>query len=194
MNNSVMIKSEAEIELMRESGKLLAQVFAALDTFVKPGVSTMEINDFVEKYIVEELQARPASKGQYDYQYVLNSSINEVVCHGIPKTTEILKPKDIINLDITLEKSGFITDSSKMYVMPEASKKAIKLVKKTYQAMWEGIKQVKPGAKLGDVAVPFNVLQNPMATAWYASTVGMALDERCTKSRKCCTTVNQTEA
>lgn len=151
MNNSVMIKSEAEIELMRESGKLLAQVFAALDTFVKPGVSTMEINDFVEKYIVEELQARPASKGQYDYQYVLNSSINEVVCHGIPKTTEILKPKDIINLDITLEKNGFITDSSKMYVMPEASKKAIRLIKKTYQAMWEGIKQVKPGAKLGDV-------------------------------------------
>ncbi len=132
---------------MRESGKLLAQVFAALDTFVKPGVSTMEINDFVEKYIVEELQARPASKGQYDYQYVLNSSINEVVCHGIPKTTEILKPKDIINLDITLEKNGFITDSSKMYVMPEASKKAIKIVKKNYQAMWEGIKQVEPGAK-----------------------------------------------
>lgn len=151
MINSVHIKSNEEIELMRESGRLLAQVFKALDRFVKPGVSTMEINDFVETYIVEELKARPASKGQYDYEFVLNSSINEVVCHGVPKTTQLLKPKDIINLDITLEKNGYIADSSKMYVMPEASPIAKKLVKTTYEAMWKGIKQVKPGAKLGDI-------------------------------------------
>ncbi|CAK7045351.1 type I methionyl aminopeptidase [Providencia sp.] len=149
--NNIKIKTADEIELMRESGRLLASVFKMLDSIMVPGISTMEINDKVESYIVNELQARPASKGQYGYQYVLNTSLNEVVCHGVPKTDEIVKAKDIINVDITLEKNGFIADSSKMYVMPEASPLARKLVKDTYAAMWEGIKQVKPGATLGDI-------------------------------------------
>ncbi|MFB9134603.1 type I methionyl aminopeptidase [Vibrio olivae] len=151
MTNPVTIKSLEEIELMRQSGKLLAQVFAMLDDYVKPGLTTMEINNRVEDFIVNELQARPASKGQYGYQYVLNSSLNEVVCHGVPSETQTIKAKDIINLDITLEKDGFIADSSKMYVMPEAPPLASALVEATYQAMWEGIKQVKPGATLGDI-------------------------------------------
>lgn len=149
--NNITIKTADEIELIRESGRLLASVFKMLDSIIIPGISTMEINDKVESYIVNELQARPASKGQYGYQYVLNTSLNEVVCHGVPKEDEILKAKDIINVDITLEKNGFIADSSKMYVMPEASPLARKLVKDTYAAMWEGIKQVKPGATLGDI-------------------------------------------
>ncbi|ENG4183318.1 type I methionyl aminopeptidase [Providencia rettgeri] len=149
--NNIKIKTADEIELMRESGRLLASVFKMLDSIMVPGISTMEINDKVESYIVNELQARPASKGQYGYQYVLNTSLNEVVCHGVPKTDEIVKAKDIINVDITLEKNGFIADSSKMYIMPEASPLARKLVKDTYAAMWEGIKQVKPGATLGDI-------------------------------------------
>lgn len=151
MAANIHIKNEAEIALMRNAGQLLAEVFHMLDDFVKPGLSTMEINDKVEDFIVNELKARPASKGQYDYQFVLNSSINEVVCHGVPKATQFLKSSDIINLDITLEKDGFIADSSKMYVMPDATPVAKKLVKTTYQAMWEGIKQVKPGARLGDI-------------------------------------------
>ena len=151
MHSQVIIKSEEDISLMRESGKLLAQVFKMLDDYVQPGISTMDINNKVEQYIVNELSARPASKGQYNYQYVLNSSINEVVCHGVPKQTEVLKNADIINLDITLEKNGFIADSSKMYVMPSASPLAIQLVNTIYNAMWEGIKNVKPGAKLGDI-------------------------------------------
>ncbi|PHR87311.1 MAG: type I methionyl aminopeptidase [Moritella sp.] len=151
MNNTVSIKTTTEIELMRNSGKLLAQVFHMLDSYIKPGISTMDINNKVEDFIVNDLNARPASKGQYDYQYVLNSSINEVVCHGVPKVTQILKSKDIINLDVTLEKDGFIADSSKMFVMPDASPLAKKLVEVTYDAMWAGIKQVKPGARLGDV-------------------------------------------
>ncbi|SDG76584.1 methionyl aminopeptidase [Vibrio xiamenensis] len=151
MTNGVTIKNDQEIVLMRQAGKLLAKVFTMLDEFVKPGVSTMAINNRVEAFIVEELESRPASKGQYGYQYVLNSSINEVVCHGVPSESQILKAKDIINLDITLEKNGFIADSSKMYVMPEASPIARRLVDVTYQAMWQGIKQVKPGATLGDI-------------------------------------------
>lgn len=148
--NDIIIKTAAEIELMRTSGKLLAQVFAMLDDFVKVGVTTMEINDKVEDFITHTLQARPASKGQYDYQYVLNASVNDVVCHGMPSTYR-LKGADIINIDITLEKGGFIADSSKMYVLGNASKLARRLVKTTYESMWQGIKMVRPGNTLGDV-------------------------------------------
>lgn len=151
MTSLVTIKSANEVELMRESGKLLASVFEMLEGYVRPGLSTMEINDTVERFIVDQLHARPASKGQYDYQYVLNSSLNDVVCHGVPKANQILKNGDIVNLDITLEKNGFIADSSKMFVMPGATPLAKKLVEVTYQAMWQGISQVKPGARLGDV-------------------------------------------
>ncbi|MFB2681846.1 type I methionyl aminopeptidase [Shewanella mangrovisoli] len=151
MNNQVKIKSAEEIALMRRAGQLLAQVFQMLDTYVRPGISTMDINDAVEAFIVNELKSRPASKGQYGYQYVLNSSINEVVCHGVPSVNEVIKSKDIINLDITLEKDGYIADSSKMYVMPQAPAEAKKLADVTYLAMWQGIKQVKPGATLGDI-------------------------------------------
>lgn len=154
----VQIKSAEEIELMRTSGKLLAQVFHMLDDFVKEGVSTLDINDKVDDFIRNTLNARPASLGQYGYEFVLNSSINEVVCHGVPTSHQILKPRDIINIDITLEKGGFIADSSKMYVMSEASPIAKRLVKTTYDAMWAGIKKVKPDATLGDIGAAIQKL------------------------------------
>lgn len=119
MSDDIHIKSAAEIELMREAGRLLAKVFKHLDNIVKEDTTTMAINNEVERYIRQELQARPASLGQYGYPYVLNASVNEVVCHGMPKEHYALRPRDIINLDITLEKNGFIADSSKMYVMPQ---------------------------------------------------------------------------
>ena len=148
---TVNIKSAAEIDLMRESGRLLAQVFAMLDDFIVSGITTLDIDTKVEDFIVNTLKARPASKGQYGYQYTLNSSVNEVVCHGVPNQHKALKASDIVNIDITLEKGGFIADSSKMYVLEDASPKARALVKTTYEALWKGIEVVKPGATLGDV-------------------------------------------
>nr|WP_275951326.1 type I methionyl aminopeptidase [Halomonas neptunia] len=145
------LKSEEELRLMREAGRLLGLVFSHLDQRIAPGVSTMAINDWAERYIVDQLQARPASKGQYDYQYVLNASVNHVVCHGIPSDKQILKTGDIVNVDITLEKDGFIADSSKMYLIGEVTPYAKRLVDKTYEALWQGIEAVKPGATLGDV-------------------------------------------
>lgn len=136
---------------MRQSGKLLAEVFAYLDQHIKAGLSTMQVNDLTERYIVDQLAARPASKGQYGFKYVLNSSVNHVVCHGVPSDTQILKAGDIVNIDITLEKGGFIADSSKMYLIGEVTPEARLLVDRTYEAMWEGIRVVKPGATLGDV-------------------------------------------
>ncbi|NWK76188.1 type I methionyl aminopeptidase [Acinetobacter sp. SwsAc6] len=146
-----MIKNESEIKLMRESGRLLSLVFDYINKLNLLGKSTLEINNIVEKYIIEELCARPASKGQYGFKYVLNPSINDVVCHAIPSEKEILKDGDIINLDITLEKNGYIADSSKTYLIGNVSLSARRLVSTTYEALWKGIAQVKPGAKLGDI-------------------------------------------
>ena len=148
---NVTLKTPEELELMRASGRLLASVFAYLDEHVRAGISTMAINDLVERYIIDVLHSRPASKGQYGYQYVLNTSVNQVVCHGVPSETQILKSGDIINVDITLEKNGFIADSSKMYLIGEVMPLAKRLVDETYAAMWAGIRTVKAGATLGDV-------------------------------------------
>ncbi len=136
---------------MAESGRLLASVFRAVDQLALAGMNTMQVNDFVEKMIVEDLQARPASKGQYGFPYVLNASINHVVCHGMPSTSDVLKTGDIVNFDITLEKNGFIADSSKTYLVGEVSYAAKRLVDVTYQALWKGIAAVRAGASLGDV-------------------------------------------
>lgn len=146
-----MIKSPAEIELMAQSGRLLASVFAFLDGQPLAGQTTMQINDLVEEFIVGPLAARPASKGQYGYGYVLNCSRNEVVCHGVPSTQEVLRDGDIVNFDITLEKNGYITDSSKTYLVGSVAPAAGRLVRATHAAMWKGIREVRPGARLGDI-------------------------------------------
>jgi methionyl aminopeptidase len=146
-----MTKRPEEIALLAEAGKLLAEVFAHLDRLNLIGMSTMEVNDLAERFIVETLKARPASKGQYGYAYALNASRNNVVCHGVPSPTEILQSGDIVNFDITLEKNGYIADSSKTYLVGEVSPLAKRLVQVTYEAMWKGIKAVRPGARLGDV-------------------------------------------
>lgn len=136
---------------MAESCKLLADVFARLDRLSLIGMSTMAVNDLVDGLIVNELKARPASKGQYGYAYALNASRNHVVCHGVPSASEILQSGDIVNFDITLEKNGYIADSSKTYLVGEVSPLAKRLVDVTYEAMWKGIRAVRPGATLGDV-------------------------------------------
>ena len=122
-----------------------------LDALDLAGRSTREVNDRVERFITDDLAARPASKGQYGYGFVLNSSINQVVCHGVPAADATIGDGDIVNLDITLEKDGFIADSSKTYVVGAASPAARRLVRVAPEAMWKGIGAVRPGARLGDV-------------------------------------------
>lgn len=146
-----MTKTPAEVELLAESGRLLASVFAHLEARPLAGLSTLQVNDLVEAFIVDRLGARPASKGQYGYGFVLNSSRNAVVCHGVPSKDEILQDGDIVNLDITLEKQGYIADSSKTFLIGDVAPTARRLVRTTYEALWKGIRAVRPGAKLGDV-------------------------------------------
>lgn len=146
-----MVKTPDELALMRISGKMLASVFEMLDGQKLAGMSTLQVNDLVDRFITQDLAANPASKGQYGFKYVLNCSINHVVCHGVPDPGQIIRDGDIINLDITLEKNGFIADSSKTYLIGNAPTAARRLVRVAQEAMWKGIKQVRPGAHLGDI-------------------------------------------
>jgi methionyl aminopeptidase len=146
-----MTKRPEEIALMAAAGKLLAEVFGHLDRVDLIGMSTMQVNDLVDDFIVNTLDARPASKGQYGFAYAMNTSRNDVVCHGVPSATEVLQSGDIVNFDITLEKDGYIADSSKTYLVGDVAAAARRLVQVTYEAMWKGIRAVRPGARLGDV-------------------------------------------
>ncbi|EWY38290.1 methionine aminopeptidase [Skermanella stibiiresistens SB22] len=146
-----MTKQPRELALLAESGRLLASVFELLDRTPLAGMSTLQIDEMVERFIVYDLQARPASKGQYGYGFVLNSSVNDVVCHGVPSRSVVLRDGDIVNLDITLEKNGYIADSSKTYLVGEVDPAAKRLVETTYEALWMGIRAVRPGARLGDI-------------------------------------------
>ncbi len=146
-----MTKRPEEVLLLSESGRLLASVFEVLDRTSLVGKSTLEIDQLVEHVIVDDLQARPASKGQYGYGFVLNSSVNDVVCHGVPAASVVLREGDIVNFDITLEKNGYIADSSKTYLVGAVKPAAKRLVRVAYEAMWKGIRTVRPGARLGDI-------------------------------------------
>jgi methionyl aminopeptidase len=146
-----MTKQPEELALMAESGRLLASVFTMLDRTPLAGLSTLEVDALVERFIVDDLQARPASKGQYGFGFVLNSSVNDVVCHGVPSASVVLREGDIVNFDITLEKNGFIADSSKTYCVGTVAPAARKLVQTAYEALWMGIGMVRPGARLGDI-------------------------------------------
>lgn len=146
-----LIKDQAGIEAMRIAGKLTAQVLSAVNDIIKPGISTADIDAFCEDYIVNTLNARPASKGQYGYLYSVNTSPNHVICHGMPSATEFLKNGDIVNVDVTVEKGGYIGDSSKMYCVGQTPAHAQRLVDVTQQALYQAIRRVKPGATLGDI-------------------------------------------
>ncbi len=146
-----MTKQPEELALLAESGRLLACVFALLDGTALAGLSTLQVDTMVEHFIVDDLKARPASKGQYGYGFVLNSSVNAVVCHGVPSSSNVLRDGDIVNFDITLEKNGYIADSSKTYLVGAVKPAAKRLVQTTYEALWMGIRAVRPGARLGDI-------------------------------------------
>lgn len=145
-----MVKTPDEIEKMRHAGRLTAKVLEAVGDIIRPGISTLEIDQFCERYIIDTLAARPASKGQYDYPFSVNTSLNHVVCHGMPNE-KLLKKGDIVNVDITVEKDGFMGDSSKMFCVGDVSSSAQRLVDVTQQCLYNAIRIVKPGATLGDI-------------------------------------------
>lgn len=150
------LKTEEDLVLYRETGHIAGEILMRLIPEVKEGVSTYHIAKLAEKWIREDYDAIPSSIGQYDFKYALCSSVNNVVCHGVPSKKEILKNGDIVNLDITVKKHGFIADTSRMYLIGQVSEEAQNLSRVTRECMLKGIAQVKPGNTLGDVGFEIN--------------------------------------
>lgn len=152
---SISIKTPEEIEKMRVAGKLAADVLEMITPYVKPGVTTEELDKRCHDYIVNEQKAIPAclnykGDGKVPFPKSICTSINHVICHGIPGP-KALKNGDIMNLDVTVLKDGYHGDTSKMFLVGSPSILAKRLVTVTYDCMWIGIKMVKPGIRLGDI-------------------------------------------
>jgi methionyl aminopeptidase len=147
---NISIKTPDEIEKMRVAGKLAAEVLEMIEPHVKPGITTDELNDICHNYIVFEQNAIPAPLNYKEFPKSICTSVNHQVCHGIPSSKK-LKNGDIINIDITVIKDGFHGDTSKMFVVGEASRLATRLIQVTYECLRIGINMVKPGAQLGDI-------------------------------------------
>ena len=147
----ITIKTPEQIEKMKIAGRLTAKVLEAVSAFIKPGVTTMQVDEFCERYIVDTLKSIPGSKGQYGYPYAVNTSLNHVICHGMPSEKQVLKKGDIVNVDVTVKQDGYYGDSSKMFCIGETAPHALRLVDVTQQCLYKGIAVVKPNATLGDI-------------------------------------------
>ena len=152
---STTYKDAAGIQGMRVAGKLAAEVLDYLTDFVKPGITTNEIDRIAHDYMTQVQGTIPATLGYQPagygaYPKSLCTSVNHQVCHGIPNDKP-LKKGDIVNIDVTVIKDGWHGDTSRMYLVGEASIAAKRLCSVTYEAMWQGIMRVKPGVRLGDI-------------------------------------------
>ena len=146
----VEIKTLEQQEKMRIAGKLASEVLDMIGDYVKPGVSTLELDEICNDYIVNTQKTIPANVGYRGFPATTCTSINHVVCHGIPNEKG-LKNGDIVNIDVTVIKDGYHGDTSRMFVVGKTSNQAKKLIDVTYQSMCAGIMAVKPGNKLGDI-------------------------------------------
>ncbi|WP_373989299.1 type I methionyl aminopeptidase [Duganella sp. BuS-21] len=149
--NANLIKTPEQMVQARVAAQLAADVLTMIAPHVKPGVTTAYLDQLCNDYIVNVQQAIPANVGYGGFPATVCSSVNHVVCHGIPSAEQVLKNGDIINIDVAVIKDGWHGDTSRMYYVGEPSKSTRKLVETTYAAMWAGIRAVKPKATLGDV-------------------------------------------
>ncbi len=152
---SVTIKSESDIVAMRLAGRLAGEVLDFITPHVRPGVTTGELNRLCHDYMVNVQGTVPAPlnycpPGYTPFPASICTSVNHQVCHGIPGD-KVLKGGDVINIDVTVIKDGYFGDTSRMFFVGEASVAARRLCEVTYECMWLGIEQVKPGATLGDI-------------------------------------------
>jgi methionyl aminopeptidase len=153
----ITIKSPEDIECMRVAGRLAAEVLQVVAPHVKPGATTAELDRICYEHIVNVQQAIPANigygggHGRIPFPATICTSVNNVICHGIPSENKVLKDGDIVNIDVTVIKDGWHGDTSRMYLVGAPSVMAKRLVDVTREAMFRGIRTVKPGATLGDI-------------------------------------------
>ena len=146
-----LIKTPEEIAKMRTAGRLAAEVLEMIGEYVKPGVTTAELDRICHEHIVNRQQAVPACLGYKGFPKSICTSINQVVCHGIPSETKTLKSGDIINIDVTVIKDGYHGDTSAMYFVGAPQSHAQRLVQVTQECLYKALEVVRPGARLGDI-------------------------------------------
>jgi methionyl aminopeptidase len=146
----ITLKTPEEQQKMREAGRLAAEVLDMIGEHVKPGVTTDELDRLCHDHIVQVQQAVPANLNYRGFPKTICTSVNHVVCHGIPNDRR-LKNGDIINIDVTVIHDGFHGDTSRMYFVGKPLPHAQRLVEGCFEAMWQGIRCVRPGARLGDI-------------------------------------------
>lgn len=142
-------KSAREIEMMREAGQLLASIHKKITKMIKPGITTMEIDQFVEKYLAEH-GATPEQKGYNGYEFATCASINDEICHGFPRN-EPLVNGDIVTIDMVVNLNGGLADSAWTYVVGEADEATKQLLDVTKESLYKGIEQAKVGNRIGDI-------------------------------------------
>ena len=147
---AVTIKTPEEIDKMRIAGRLAADVLVMIEPYVKPGISTDELDRICHDFMVNEQKSIPAPLNYHGFPKSICTSVNHQVCHGIPGE-RILKNGDIINIDITVIKDGYHGDTSQMFYVGEASILAKRVTDICHECLYIGIKHVKPGARLGDI-------------------------------------------
>lgn len=164
---AVTIKTADEIDKMRVAGRLAADVLEMIEEHVQPGVSTGELDRLCHDYIVNVQQAIPAplNYGNPPFPKSVCTSVNHVICHGIPSDDKILKKGDIVNIDVTVIKDGYHGDTSKMYFVGEAPAHLERLVRVTQECLYKGIEMVKPGTRLGDIG---HVIQQHAESNYYS--------------------------
>jgi methionyl aminopeptidase len=159
--SQVTIKTPAQQEQMRTAGRLAAEVLDMIGPYVVPGVTTDELNARCHDYIVNVQQAIPAPLNYRGFPKSICTSVNHVVCHGIPSPDKRLKQGDIVNVDVTVIKDGWHGDTSRMYAVGKIAPSAQRLIDITHEAMWIGIRQVRPGAHLGDIGAAIQTFVEP---------------------------------
>ena len=147
---TVSIKTAQEIEALRVAGRLAAQLLQMIGPHVQPGISTDELNDICEQHTTQVLGGTSAPLGYHGFPKSICTSVNHVVCHGIPNDKP-LKKGDIVNVDVTVIKDDYHGDTSAMFYVGEPSIQARRLCETSYEALWVGIDQVRPGMRLGDL-------------------------------------------
>lgn len=162
---TVTIKTAEEIQKMRVAGRMAAEVLEMIGEYVKPGVTTAELDRICHDYITQELNAIPAPLNYKGFPKSICTSVNQVVCHGIPSDKKALKEGDIINIDITVIFDGYHGDTSKMFYVGKVAPHADRLCKITQECLYKGIELVKPGCRLGDIG---HVIQQHAEKHYYS--------------------------
>ena len=162
---NISIKSSKDIDKMRIAGRLAAEVLEMITPYVKPGISTGELDSICYEHIVNAQGAVPANVGYKGYEKTICSSINQVICHGIPNNEKYLKNGDILNIDVTVIKDGWHGDTSKMFLVGKCAPHNERLVRITQECLYKGIEAVRPGAYLGDIG---NAIQKHAESNYYS--------------------------